>query len=295
MSWKEVDRRLIKIGEILFRCSNLVDFKKEEHKKELREMNKRKRGRPFKFSGTIIAFAAAMHTLLPLRQLSGMFKSLLSDNPHYTTLHKRIRKESFKWKHKKIRHGILFYREDLSKGDYFIDSTGFSLRRKGEWFRIKLKLRKIRSWYKFHKICDKRGEIVAFAITSQNVNDSSLFEELACKLPKGSALHGDKAYFSRKNYKIAKKLGIEFHSPPKRNALQKWRSIKEFADEVKLFNELGYEKWAEKTGYKKRFNMEFVFSRLKLIFGESIRAYTLTGAAFTLLNMVELCNLSLRA
>ena len=42
--------------------------------------------------------------------------------------------------------------------------------------------------------------------------------------------------------------------------------------------------------YKERFNKEYVFSRLKTIFGENIRAITLTGVAVTLMNMITLCN-----
>jgi len=38
---------------------------------------------------------------------------------------------------------------------------------------------------------------------------------------------------------------------------------------------LRYNKWRESTGYKERFNRENVFSGLKTIFGEALRAVTL--------------------
>ncbi|MBC7129241.1 MAG: transposase, partial [Thermoplasmatales archaeon] len=62
------------------------------------------------------------------------------------------------------------------------------------------------------------------AITEGDVNDSSLFEDFIEHIPAGSTIYGDKAYFSRKNYNIAEKKGIIFHSPPKKNALAKCKS-----------------------------------------------------------------------
>ena len=41
---------------------------------------------------------------------------------------------------------------------------------------------------------------------------------------------------------------------------------------------------------KKDLTKNMFFSRLKTIFGETIRAITLTGIAITLMNMITLCN-----
>lgn len=291
MNWKEIDKRLIEIGKELVKgVYNILKIDEEKWKEELEEMNRGKKGAPYKIPNSLIAISSAFYTFLPYRELSGLINSLFGRSFHYTSLQKRIKKDSKDWSKKIIPQGILFFRKDLRQDKYFIDSTGFSIRRKGNWKMIKFKEKNTRKWYKFHKICNSKGEIVAFAVTEGNVNDSSIFENLIEYIPSGSTIYGDKAYFSRKNYNIARNREINFHSPPKKNASPKWRGSKEFAEEVTLYNELGYEKWAEITGYKERFNKEYVFSRLKLIFGETIRAFTIAGVSITLMNMVTLCN-----
>jgi hypothetical protein len=291
MDWKETDKRLIEFGkEMVEGACNALKIDKEKWKKELEEMNKGKRGAQYKIPASLISIASAFYTFLPYRELAGLINSLFGKNFHYTSLQKRIKKESKDWIKKIIPKGMIFFKKDLKPDKYFIDSTGFSIIRKGNWKIIKFKEKNTRKWYKLHKLCNSKGEIVAFAVTEGDANDSSLFEDFIEHIPSGSIIYGDKAYFSRKNYNIAEKKGIIFHSPPKKNALPKFRGSKEFAEEVKLYKELGYEKWAESTGYKERFNKEYVFSRLKTIFGETIRAITLTGVAITLMNMITLCN-----
>ncbi|MEM3455489.1 MAG: transposase [Thermoproteota archaeon] len=199
------------------------------------------------------------------------------------------------WKCEKLKNGVLFFKVDIKPEKFFIDSSGFSRRKKGSWRPTKFKLKIKRKWYKLYVLCNSGGESVAFAVTEGNVNDSVMFETLVKVLPQNSIVYGDKAYFSRKNYKIAKKYGIVLHSPPKKNARAIKRGIKEYRDEVKLHEEIGYDRWKEVTGYKERFNKEFVFAMLKTMFGEEIRAQSLEGAGIALLSMVSLSNIGVNA
>ncbi|MGC9061137.1 MAG: transposase, partial [Thermoplasmata archaeon] len=253
-------------------------------REEARRESGKRRGRPKKLPEAVMLFLMAIHTLLPYRQLSGIVKGLFGESVHYTTIEKRIKREKSKWNTKPLAcGGLLFFLTGIPAGKYFIDSTGFSQRRKGAWRPTKFKIKIKRKWWKLHILCDKNGKIVAFALTEGNVNDSKLFEDLVSILPPDSVVCGDKAYSSRKNYRIAREHGIILHSPPKENASERQKGCKVFADEVKLFRKLGYKAWARETGYSERFNKEFVFSKLKTMFGEELRATSIAGATISLL------------
>ena len=77
----------------------------------------------------------------------------------------------------------------------------------------------MRKWFKLHVLYDERGKIVTFAMTESRVNDSEVFEELVRNLPPGAKVYDDRAYSSRKIYKIAKSRGIKIVSPPKEKLL----------------------------------------------------------------------------
>jgi len=116
-----------------------------------------------------------------------------------------------------------------------------------------------------HILMNKEGQICALALTNSTVSDSEIFREILRYVPRRSRIYGDKAYFARKNYKMSAERNIEFHSPPKKNARK----------EVLMYKKLGYERWAADTGYKQRFNKEYIFARYKAIFGESTNDRTL--------------------
>lgn len=289
--WRKIDERLIKLGmNMVEAISGILVMNKEVMERELEEMNRGKRGARYKCPKSIIIFLEAHNTMLPYRQLSGLVKALFKFDYHYTSIEKRVKKEKLMWRYKEIKGGLIFYKRDIPVGKYFIESSGFGIRRKGVWRVTKFKIKVKKKWYKLHKICNKKGEIVAFAVTEEYVSDSVMFRKLARYIPPNSVIYGDKAYFSRKNYKFAKKRGLILHSPPKKNAVGRAKGVPYYSHEVRLYSKLGYDKWKNITGYKERFNKEFVFSRLKMLFGENLRAHSLKGAAISLLNMISLCN-----
>ena len=286
-NWKTQDKRLKAMGQTI---AEEINACKESYQQELKKMNRNKLGRPFKVSNTLVYLSAILTTFFPYRQLAGFIESLLGISVHYTTLQKRVKNVLKTWKRNEVEGGILFYLENISPGDYFIDSTGISTRKKGNWRPIKFKLKQTRKWYKFHTLCNENGVIVAFALTESNVGDSVLCEHFMGVLPEGSRVYGDKAYCSRKNYNIADARKITFHAPPKCNAITRSKGSPGYRKEVKLLKELGYPRWSVVTGYRARFNKEFVYSRIKTLFGEETRAETLTGVAVAMLVRVTMCN-----
>jgi len=92
MSWKETDERLIRRGELILDPSLL-----ENHEKELKTMNKGRRGRPYLHANTYIQLLSAVRCLygLPYRQLEGFTRALHTLIPNlrpadYSGLRKRI-------------------------------------------------------------------------------------------------------------------------------------------------------------------------------------------------------------
>jgi len=289
--WREYDDRLVKLGEEMFSgASGFLQLNIEKVKQELEELNRGKVGRPYQYPRFIIQVGMGLSKFMPYRQASGALKGIFGFSPHYVTLRKRILKESEHWDCREIREGYLFTLKDVEAGEYFIDSTGLACSQTGEWRTIRFEEKRVRKWFKLHVLHDERGKIVAFAMTESRVSDSEVFEELVRNLPPGAKVYGDRAYSSRKNYKIAKSRGIKIVSPPKKNFSSRRRGCKELQQQVKLLKKYGYEKWSRITGYFKRFAMKWVFSIFKRLFGEKFRAKSLETAFFAVLSSVMLFN-----
>ena len=71
-NWKEYNEKLVRRGEILI----FMDFIKN-WEKELNEMNKNKKGRPYQYPDSFMNFLAFLYiAFLPFRQLEGFLKGL---------------------------------------------------------------------------------------------------------------------------------------------------------------------------------------------------------------------------
>ncbi|MGC9164808.1 MAG: transposase, partial [Thermoprotei archaeon] len=73
MNWSQYNKKLIKRGEILLDFTTLKNWKKE-----LKKMNKNKRGKPYKYPNTLITLIALIRILyhLPYRETQGFIKAL---------------------------------------------------------------------------------------------------------------------------------------------------------------------------------------------------------------------------
>lgn len=93
--WPEYNVKLVRRGEFYLDLSCVKNLGRE-----LREMNKRKRGAPYKYLKTFIKIFSIIYTFLkmPYRQLEGFLRKISAYEPglvpaNYTTLHKRISKQ----------------------------------------------------------------------------------------------------------------------------------------------------------------------------------------------------------
>jgi len=270
--WKEYNEKLVRRGEILIS----MDFL-ENWDKELEEMNKRKKGRPYSFPDSFMRFLAFLYiAFLPYRQLEGFLRGLAKyisklQTADYTTIFKRL---------KKIKVEIPF--QEL--GDNIVvavDSTGMKVSNRGEWIRHKWKVKK--GWIKVHVAVDvKTKKLIALEITDERTGDGKMLKPLikqAKKNVKGKikATYGDGAYDSRDNFNFLDKQGIEPIIKTRRNASTRSRGSIIRAEKVREKKKIGYEGWKDKYKYGNRWAAEAFFSGLKRIYGETTRAKTIAG------------------
>ena len=125
--WPEYNAQLVRRGEFYLDLNCVKNWSWE-----LREMNRKKTGAPYKYPHTFITFASIIYSFfrMPYRQLEGFIGLLSTYEPglvaaDYTTLHKRISKQFL---------GIEIPETDAVVA---VDSTGIKVTNRGDWMREK--------------------------------------------------------------------------------------------------------------------------------------------------------------
>ena len=270
-NWSEYNERLVRRGEMYAD----LDFV-ENWDKEIEEQNAGKIGRPYTYPETFIKFSAIIYELfnLPYRQMEGFYRKLSKyirklKAADYTTLFRRMQKTNIE------------IPETLKDGAVIaIDSTGIKVTNRGEWVREKWKVH--RGWLKVHIAVEvKTKKILGIEITDERVSDSKMFRNLISKAEKKAKIEkvlADGAYDTRDNFNLLEKKGIEPGIKIRKNANPRARGSSYRKKCVRELKEIGYEKWKEQHDYGKRWAVEGVFSSVKRIFGESVRAHSHTSA-----------------
>ena len=300
--WRKIDSRLIGLGREIgkyFKEMFIID--EEKLRKELEYENKFHIGRPRSMPESVVRLGFIYHAVFGLqwRQTEGLLKEIVGDEFVATYPQIRERSKHYEAEGAKIiklpgnRGSICIFTDLLKQNDFFIDSTGLSLKRRSLWRSFKFKNPLNQKWVKMHILMNKEGQICALALTNSTVSDSEIFREILRYVPRRSRIYGDKAYFARKNYKMSAERNIEFHSPPKKNARTLAKGVPSYRKEVLMYKKLGYERWAANTGYKQRFNKEYIFARYKAIFGESTNDRTLLPIFSSAILRCSLLNSSL--
>ena len=286
MSWKETDERLIKRGELILDPSLL-----ENHEKELKTMNKGRRGRPYLHANTYIQLLSAVRCLygLPYRQLEGFTRAL-------HTLIPNLRPADYSGLRKRILSLLIDPYRHLAGGNepvtIAVDSTGISVHKAGGW--VERKHGKKRRYVKLHfAVNTETKEVVAMEVTTDDVHDvkalPGLVEE-AGRNVRISRLLGDGAYDSSRVYALLEARGIEVVIKPRGNGRSD-RGHSGRRRAVGLVRSLGYDGWAERVGYGRRWAVEAAYSTFKRLFGEHSLARSFENIARELAGKVSLYNM----
>jgi hypothetical protein len=264
-NWPEYNEKLVKRG--WFYLS--TDFVKNWDK-ELKKMNKRKNGRPYRYPETFIQFSGLAYTFLhlPYRQLEGFLRALSGFVPglssaDYTTLWQRI---------SNLELNIPVPDNDIVVA---VDSTGMKVTSRGDWMREKHGVER-KGWIKVHVAVDvETRRPITFEITDERITDQDMVKPLLTDIKLKDSLM-DGAYDKEEVFKFLNEKGVAMPGIKiRKNAIVKAGS--ERAESVLEFKKYGYDSWKKLHQYGKRWATESVFSAIKRIFGENVRATSKKG------------------
>lgn len=279
--WTQYNEKLVKRGEF-YLCFDFLD--NWDH--EIKAMNKNKRGRPFEYPRSFIAFTSFLKTgfSLQYRQTEGVLRVLSQyisqmEPADYTTLWRRINL---------MEIDLPF--TDREETVVAIDSTGIKVTNRGEWMREKWK--RHRGWIKVHiAVNTETNELLAIEVTDERTGDNAVAEKLIEQADRNvksiKEILADGAYDTRSMFNCLKKKDIEAGVNHKgigfvirsqnqsfcelkirKNASTRSRGSFYRAKCVRERNRLGEEQWKKKKDYGKRWAVESYFSAVKRIFGD---------------------------
>jgi len=271
--WKKYNEKLVKRGELYLS----LDFLKSWNR-ELMQMNKNKKGRPFEFPSSFIKFVSFIRSIffLQYRQTEGFLRALSKHIAQikvadYTTLWRRIAKTEFD----------IMIPESSKDVIVAIDATGMKVTNRGEWIREKWKRR--RGWIKVHIAVDvETKELLAIEVTDERISDNKKFKDLLDQAQNNingriKRVLADGIHDTRDNFNSLKERKIESGIKIRKNASTRSRGSPYRAKCVRELKAIGEEEWKKKYGYGKRWAVESYFSAVKRIFGENLRATSFEG------------------
>lgn len=278
-NWRVYNKQLIRRGELFISLDFLDNWDKE-----LALMNHNKVGRKFIYPEKFIKWTAIIYQgfNLPYRLLQGYLRKLSTYIPRleaadYTTLYRRIKDVKLD-----LKDTIPAMSGPLVVA---VDSSGIKTTTRGEWIKKKWRVQKERrGWIKMHLAVDtRRKEILAVDITDESVCDHSRFNELMdqCQENIGRSyverVLADGAYDRSTCFNYLKrhrmKSGIKLRKDATRNSKKSPFRL----TNVWMKKQLGYDKWKSYVSYSKRWSSEAVFSCVKRMLGEHVRAKSKAG------------------
>ena len=249
--------------------------------------NQQKSGKPGRsntYSDTAILCMATLKEVyhLPLRATQGLLLSvikLLGVNlsvPDYSTLSRRCT----------TLEVVLPRRHNDEALHMVVDSTGVKVFGEGEWKVRQHGYTKRRTWRKLHIGADETtGEIVAAVVTTNNVADSQVLEELLEQVDDEiEQVSGDGSYDKRNCYEAIRKRKARAAIPPRRDAKiwqhgnsKQQRLIRD--ENLRRIRQVGRKAWKQEVGYHRRSLAETQMFRVKTIFGARVSARQFAGQA----------------
>ena len=275
--WSKYNERLVRRGEFYLS----LDFV-DQWDDLLSQMNNNKRGHPFQYPNPFIEWMACIHIFLqmPYRQMQGFTRKLSEFIPNlksadYTTLFRRIR----------LLDLSLEVNPDLISENVIVavDSTGIKVTNRGEWMREKWSVR--RGWIKVHAMVDvETNQILGLEITDEETQDEEMFIPMLqqvtdhCGEEKIKSVLADGAYDRKHLFNELEKRNIQSGIKTRKNASTRSGGSPYRAECIRNRKKLGgYREWAEDTDYGMRWKVEGLYSSVKRIFGESVRATSKEG------------------
>lgn len=219
---------------------------------------------------------------LPLRAAQGLLASVLHllgqaalPVPDYSTLSRRQKTLA-----------VTLPRPTQCQGLHLVvDSTGCKLYGEGEWKVRQHGYSKRRTWRKLHLGVDAAtGEIVAAVLTTNDVADGAVLEDLIAQVPEPIAqLSGDGSYDQRPCYELLRQRQQAQDHPlrvtiPPRHGARIWQHGNSHEERLardenlRRVRQVGRQRWKAESGYHQRSLAETTMSRYKGSFGGKLSA-----------------------
>lgn len=247
-----------------------------------------RRGKPADYTDIAILCMATLEEVygLPLRATEGLTRSVVKllgvelSVPDYTTLCRRRRTLS-------VELPRLRKSEPLHM---VVDSTGIKVYGEGEWKVRQHGYSRRRTWRKLHLGVDEAThEFVAVVVTTNDFKDSQLLEDLLAQVADEiKQVSADGAYDSRNCYDAIRDRKARAAIPPQKRA-KIWqhgntKAERHIRDEnLREIRRKGRREWKRESGYHRRSLAETQVFRVKMIFGERVRARKFEGQAAQML------------
>jgi hypothetical protein len=270
-NWKHYNSALVQRGSLILWVSDAVITAWHNTEKT------GKPGHPRTYSDTAVLCMATLKEVyhLPLRATQGLTESLMKllglDLPvmTYSQLSRRCAVLEVSLPRRK-KHEALHM---------VVDSTGVKVFGEGEWKVRQHGYSKRRTWRKLHLGADEStGEIVAVVVTTNNLADSQVLEDLLAQVDdEMEQVSGDGSYDKRNCYEAIRKRKAKAAIPPQRNA-KIWQHGNSKAERLirdenlRRIRQVGRKKWKQEIGYHRRSLAETQMFRIKTIFGERVSA-----------------------
>jgi hypothetical protein len=205
---------------------------------------------------------------LPYRQLEGYLQALSGFIPglrsaNYTTLWQRI---------VELNLNVPMPENDIVVA---VDSTGIKVTNRGDWIREKHNVKR-RGWIKIHLAVDvETKKPVAFEITDERVSDHKMVKPLLKNTKIEEALM-DAGYDKEEVYKFLEEKGVKRPGiNPRKDAIVNPKTVR--SESILEHDKFGHESWKKLHNYGMRWATEGIFSAIKRIFGETVRATSTYG------------------
>ena len=272
--WRVINERLVVRGEFL------LDLDWAKHwDEELDEMNKGKKGHPYEFPESLIEFQAVLNQWVNFRGIEGVTRkvesySLIPKHNDYSSAFRRI---------KKMNTDI--ERPEIKKISATTDGSGMKMNSAGEYRTDrygnkgdKKYLRVVITADPFTKdLLDCEVHVDGEGLSEPEVAMSHL-EELIKEGFSIGKFWGDGAFDVKDLFNFLQKYGILSAIKIRENASDNANGSMRRAREVEEYKKDGYEEWARKKHYGRRWTgTEVIFSAVKGIFGEKTRAKDVDG------------------
>jgi len=281
-NWKHYNSALVQRGSLILWVSDEVITAWRNTEKT------GKPGHPRTYSDTAVLCMATLKEVyhLPLRATQGLTASLMKllglDLPvmTYSQLSRRCA----------VLEVSLPRRKKHEPLHMVVDSTGVKVFGEGEWKVRQHGYSKRRTWRKLHLGADEStGEIVAVVVTTNNLADSQVLEDLLAQVDDEiEQVSGDGSYDKRNCYEAIRKRKAKAAIPPQRNAKiwqhgnrKEERLIRD--ENLRRIRQVGRKKWKQEIGYHRRSLAETQMFRMKTIFGERVSARRFAGQATQML------------